>query len=156
MLAYFARERGDILLPVCPNAERFVASLKTGYGVKVEVKRARNIRFHNKFFKLLRLGFEHWEPNPDLRRDGVSVVKDFDAFRENVLILAGHSEAVFNLDGTFVLHAKSIDFESCDDFEMENVYEAVLQVLESRILSQVNYRSRRDVDFVIRQLMSFY
>lgn len=155
MLAYFSRESGDVLVPACHNAEKYLVTLKEGVGIKMNVTRARNIRFHRKFFKLLRLAFESWEPNPDLRNDGVSVVKDFESFRSHVLILAGHCEAVYGVDGSCQLRAKSIDFDHVDDFQFSDVYSAVLDVVWSRVLGHVRYGSPQQVDHVVNQLMSF-
>ena len=42
---------------------------------------------------LLRLGFDAWDPV--VPEDTVGIVKSFDAFREDILILAGHFDTVY-------------------------------------------------------------
>ncbi len=155
MQAIFAKAQGQVLVPVDAGATRFLKSLKMGEGMAIEAKKVRNIKFLRKFFKLLRLAFDSWEPDPDLRRDGICIRKDFEAFREHVLILAGHCYATYGADGSVRMHAKSIAFDSCDDFEFEEVYEAVRDVVWSRVLRQVRYRSPLEVEMVAEQLSTF-
>lgn len=155
MQAIFAKAEGQVLVPVDAGATRFLRALKIGEGMAVEAKKLRNVRFHRKFFKLLRLAFDSWQPNEDLRRDGICVRKDFEAFREHVLILAGHCDATYGADGSVRLTPRSIAFDACDDFEFERVYQAVLDVVWTRVLRQVRYRSPQEVEAVAQQLVTF-
>lgn len=155
MLAVFAKAQGQVLVPVDAGATRFLKSLKLGEGMEIEAKKVRNVRFHRKFFKLLRLAFDSWEPDPDLRVDGVCVRKDFESFREHILILSGHCEATYGVDGSVKLKAKSIAFDACDDFEFDQIYQAALDVVWSRVLRHVRYRSPQVADNVVQQLAHF-
>lgn len=58
----FTKSTGGILVPATPDAEDFVKNTKLGTIVTGEFKRVRNALFHRKFFSLLNLGFEYWEP----------------------------------------------------------------------------------------------
>ena len=109
----------------------------------------RNPRFHRKFFALLNIGFEAWEPT--LTHEGHVVEKDFEQFRVDVTILAGHYVQTWTLDGEMRLRAKSISFASMDDAEFERVYSSVADVLLSRVLT--NYTDRAELDRVVEHIM---
>lgn len=51
-----------ILTPATPGASEFLQRIKLGEWIHAEFKRVRNYQFHKRFFKLLQLGFEYWNP----------------------------------------------------------------------------------------------
>lgn len=129
--------------------------LQAGEFFTMLIKRPRSPKFHRKFFKMLRVAFDHWEPARGRKRltyRGQPIAKNFEAFREKVLILAGYYEQTFDLAGRMQLRAKSIAYERLDDDEFAVVYEAVLNVLLEHVLT--NYK-REDVDHVVEQLERF-
>lgn len=142
------------LMPFDEPSREALAKLKTGAGVWVEVKQARNVRFFRKLFALLNLAFDLWEPaNKEWR--GEPVRKNFDRFREDITILAGHYEATFDINGQTRLRAKSISFANCTEEEFEQVYKGILDVVWRRILRQADYKTPEDVDRVVNQLLGF-
>jgi len=151
----FAKGQGNCLVPADPNAEKFIASLKAGGGAWVETKKARSIKFHRLFFSLLQLAFDMWEPKGEKLWKGEPIRKDFERFREDVLILASHYEASYCIDGSVKLRAKSISFASCDEFAFREVYDAVLDVVWEKILREANFRSKEEVNNVVNQLMAY-
>lgn len=155
MKAVFAKGQGNVLIPADPAAERFIASLKLGGGASVEVKKARNIKFHRKFFSLLQLAFDVWEPTGQKVWKGVPIRKDFERFREDITILAGHYDVAYGLNGDVRLTAKSISFANCEEHEFEAVYQAVLDVVWDKILREANFRSKAEVERVVNQLMGY-
>lgn len=155
MKAVFAKGPGDTLIPADEAAEKLLASLKPGEGVSVEAKRVRNVQFHRKFFSLLRLGFDSWEPEEPRTWRGEALRKDFDAFRKDVLILSGYFDAHYGVDGSVSLEARSISFSKCDEHEFEAVYQGVLDVLWSRVLSQAGYTSPEHVEEVVMELLRY-
>ncbi|CAM3715551.1 hypothetical protein BS639_17070 [Rouxiella silvae] len=59
----FIKSQGGVLLPATPDTVDFVSNkLKLGALLTADFKRVRNPAFHRKFFSLLNLGFEYWEP----------------------------------------------------------------------------------------------
>ncbi len=120
--------------------------------IHVEVSFPRNPKFHRKFFALLQVGFEAWEPGFEVSVRGEPVGKNFERFRKDVTILAGFYEPAFALDGTLELEAKSIAFGSMDDAEFERVYSAVANVLLAKVLK--NY-SRDDLDQHVDRIVGF-
>lgn len=151
----FAKGPGNTLIPADPKAEALVAALKLGEGLSFEVKRARNIRFHRLFFSLLQLAFDVWEPKGEKVWNGEPLSKNFDRFREDILILAGHYEASYSVDGFVKLRAKSISFASMGEDEFREVYRGVLDVVWEKVLREANFRSKEEVDQVVNQLLAY-
>ncbi len=119
--------------------------------LRCEIKRVRNPRFHRKFFALLDLGFESWEP-PIHEYRGFEVQKDFQHFREDVIIAAGFYVVTTNLHGTVRLRAKSISFSAMSQDEFERLYNNVANVLLQSVLTRY---TRADLDRVINQILGF-
>ena len=145
---------GGALAPVDEEARALVEKLKTGQGVRVSIKRARNVLFHRKAFALFKLAFDVWEPTQQAYK-GEVVAKDFDRFRKDMTILAGFYRAVYNVRGDVRLEAESLSFASMDDDRFEKVFRAVLNVVWNRVLRNFGYETEGDVERVIEELMRF-
>jgi hypothetical protein len=130
-----------------------IKSLAAGELVRVSFKIERNGPFHRKFFAMLNVGYEAWDPGRKHKQHkGMEVAKNFEQFREDVTILAGFYEQTFDLQGRMVLKAKSIKFASMDQAEFERVYSAVADVLLTHVLTKY---SRADLDEVVEKMMRF-
>lgn len=130
---------------------RRVINMEPGELIDVDMRITRNPRFHRKFFALLNIGFEAWEP--DASHKGKPITKNFEQFREDVTILAGFYDKTFHLDGSMTLRAKSVSFANMDDAEFEKVYSAVADVLLQKVLR--NYANRDELDAVVEKMMDF-
>jgi len=139
------------LVPIDPQAVEFIAKMKLGAAVTATVKRHRNPGFHRKFFALLNVAFDAWEPTAATYK-GQVVGKNFDQFRNDVTVLAGHYEMAVNLRGETRLTAKSISFASMGQDEFDTLYSAVVNVILARILT--NY-TRDDLDGVVERILQF-
>jgi len=135
------------------SEEDFDACLKfkVGNEVRADIVQPRNVGFHRKFFAMLKVGFDAWEP-PEKEFRGLPVQKSFDRFRKDCTIAAGFYEPVANLKGEVRAEAKSISFASMDEAEFEKVYSAVANVLLQRVLT--NY-TRADLDRVVDEIIRF-
>ena len=142
---------GGALMPADQQAVDFIAKLKLGAGVTATVKQQRNPKHHRKFFALLNLAFEAWEPEA-LEYKGERVGKNFDQFRNDLVVLAGHYEMAVNMRGEVRLTAKSISFGSMAQAEFDALYSSVVNVVLAKILTRY---TRDDLDNVINQLLSF-
>lgn len=156
MKVLVGKGRGLNLVPFDPQAEEFIGKLKSGEGAWVEVKKCRNPKFHRKFFALLNLAFEAWEPEEGAKEyRGQAIAKNFDRFREDVTILAGHYEATYNIRGDVRLRAKSIAFGSMDDFEFNDLYRDVFNVCWDMVLKKARYESPEQVEQILNNLLAF-
>lgn len=135
-----------------------MAALEVGECVRVGFTRPRNPKFHRKFFAMLNVGFEAWDPMSQRTRStykGALIAKNFEAFREDVTILAGFKEAHFDLrSNRMKVKAKSISFASMEQEEFEKVYSAVADVLLELFLKGKGY-DRAELDRVVARIMEF-
>ena len=134
---------------------RRVTGMEPGEMAQMEMVIPRNWRFHKKFFSLLILGFDSWEP--DRKRKTYKrreVAKNFEQFREDITILAGYYVQTFDIKGRMTLRAQSISFANMDDVEFEKVYSAVVDVLLREVCK--NYKNRDEIDRVVQGLIGFF
>lgn len=151
------RNSKDELIGASPDDQRAwlrfkrrVKGLERGELMKIEATIPRNPMYHRKFFALLRTGFDAWVP-PMVGGD--TPQKNFEQFREDITILAGYSEAAFDIDGNLRLRAQSISFGSMEQPQFEALYSAVVNVLLERVLT--TYADREELDLVVEKIMGF-
>lgn len=59
----FVKSAGGVLIPATPDAREFIdKKFCMGAVLYADFKQARNAAFHRKFFALLNLGFDYWQP----------------------------------------------------------------------------------------------
>ena len=126
-------KEGAILAPYDSDSEDWLRGKSDNQYFVADIKTPRNYKFHKKFFALLNVAFQHWEPGELENKFGV-VEKSFEQFREDVTILAGYYEQSFRLDGSVKTRAKSISFAAMDDEEFSKFYSSVLDVLIKKVL----------------------
>lgn len=146
-----AKAANGSLVPVDQQSIEAIAKLKLGQGVKVTVTRHNNVAFHRKIFALANLAYEAWEP-VNKEHKGVPILKNFDQFREDITILAGFYETRVRLNGEVRFIAKSWSFARMPDDEKDRLYNGIINVVLSNILT--NY-TRDDLDNVVNQVLSF-
>jgi hypothetical protein len=133
---------------------RRLMNLEPGEIAQVEAKIPRNPKFHRKFFALLQLGFDAWEPGRKHKTyKGKPIAKNFENFREEITILAGFYEQTFDIRGRMKLRAKSISFANMEDPEFEQLYSSVADVLLEHVLAK--YANRAEMDAVVDQVLGF-
>lgn len=134
---------------------KMVIGAEHGEIFSLELIFPRNYKFHKKMFALLNVGFDSWEP--DRKRfnyNGRPIEKNFERFREQVLIMAGHYDQVFSLRGDRMeLVAKSISYAAMDDADFETLYSAVIDVLLREVCTR--YAGRAELEAVAEQFMRF-
>lgn len=143
-----------MLVPADEDSERFVAAIRNGDGVELKGKVRRNVRFHRKLFALLRLVFDSWEP-PREHDERLSPIKSFEAFRKDILILAGHCDATYGADGSVKLEARSISFDHVGEEDFVDLYSRVLDVVWTRVMRWRNYRSPVELEQTVMRIVSF-
>lgn len=114
----------------------------------------RNGKFHRKFFALLDVGFDAWEPDrkhKSYKRKPVE--KNREQFREDITIMAGFYEQTFDLKGRMRIRAKSISFANMDDVEFEALYSAICDVLLREVCTR--YAGRAELEAVVERVMRF-
>ncbi|GIW55370.1 MAG: hypothetical protein KatS3mg082_1774 [Nitrospiraceae bacterium] len=142
---------GAVLAPADDQAASIIERWRVGEGVRAKVARMRNVRFHRKFFALLHVAFDAWEPQPREYR-GEPAAKNFERFRKDLLILAGFADPVVNLKGEVRMEPKSISFAAMDEDEFQQVYDRVADVILQRVLRTY---TREDLDRVVQEIVGF-
>ncbi|HUW76246.1 MAG TPA: DUF1367 family protein [Gallionella sp.] len=114
----------------------------------------RNGKFHRKYFALLDVGFDAWEPNRKRKSyKGRPMEKNREQFREDIIIRAGYYVQTFDIDGKMTLRAQSISFAKMDDLKFEALYQATITVLLRDVCE--HYKTRANLDALVDQIMGF-
>lgn len=142
---------GGALAPADQQSADYMSKLKLGEVVKVKATRMRNPGHHRKYFALLNIAFDAWEPVGNTYK-GERVQKNFDQFRNDVTVLAGYYETAITLKNETRLTAKSISFGNMAQDEFDKLYSATVDVVLSRILTKY---TREDLDNVVEQVLRF-
>jgi hypothetical protein len=145
----------DTLAPIDEEGLAWFRKVKTGALIFADLIRPRNEKFHRKFFVMLDVAFDAWEPEvttylpASCDGDGVWIadsdlayippVKDKESFREELIILAGFHNAFYNVNGGVRLKAKSMSFASMDQDQFEELYSAVANVVLQKVLKNYTY-----------------
>jgi len=116
------------LLPADPGTEEWYRKLKVGSVISGEHKKVRNPLFLRKYFALLNVGFDAWEPGEIDSKYGTPE-KNFERFRKDIAILSGYYDIVVRLDGSTRPEAKSISFAKMEETEFEDLYSKTIDVL---------------------------
>ena len=94
----------------------YLKKFKAGEEYFFEVKRERNIKFHRKFFALIKLVFEnqdHYTNMDDLRKD--------------LLVCSGYKTERYSIYGEIIVEAKSISFAKMTQDEFDKMYSYVVK-----------------------------
>lgn len=142
---------GGLLAPADPQAVEYIGKLRLGGIVRATVVKPRNPKFMRKYFALLNVAFDAWEP-PTKEYKGEPVQKNFEQFRRDVCILSGHYDTVYTLKGDVRLIPKSISFANMDDDTFADLFNSTVNVILGRILT--NY-TRADLDDVLERILAF-
>ena len=112
------------LRPYSDDDYEEMKKIKIGSIVKANIVRPRNVKFHRKFFSLIRAA---WDCLTEQQRTNLRSV---DTFREQLLITSGFSEPLYDLNGQkFLERAKSISFAKMDEPAFDIVYNRVLDTI---------------------------
>ncbi len=112
------------LRPYSDDDYEEMKKIKVGTIVKANIVRPRNVKFHRKFFSLIRAA---WDCLTEQQRTNLRSV---DTFREQLLITSGFSEPLYDLNGQkFLEKAKSISFAKMDEPAFNVVYSKVLDTI---------------------------
>ena len=118
--------------------------LKIGQTYSVEIKVARNVDFHRKYFAMISYAWEF------LNEQEAARFKDKNNFRKYLEIASGYCEVIYHPRlQEFVEIPKSISFSSMDNTAFSDLYERVKDVIFSIIGERVSEQEfeRLMIDF---------
>lgn len=150
------KQPGGNLSPAFADDAEILHKVKNYAIVSAKITQPRNPEFHAKFFALLNLAFDYWEPEKTEENSKFGEpVKDFERFRKDVQIMAGHRTLVVNVKNEVRYEAKSISFGSLDEIEFNKIYRSVFNVCWNLVLSKVTGMTEEQAENAVNQMMSF-
>lgn len=130
---------------------------KLGEKVEANVVKPRSNAYQRKFFALLRLAFDYWEPEQGeapIEYRGQPIEKDFDRFRADVTILCGFYTPVWNARGELRCEAKSIAFSEMEPEDFDRLYRTAIGVLIDLVMRAKGF-DERELERAVDELMRF-
>lgn len=107
------------LKPYDTKAEEVFSKIKLNEPIIIDVTRPRNVKFHRKFFSLIRLVFENQEH-----------YNNQDELRNDLTIESGYFTTYVNkFTGEEIKRAKSISFAKMDELEFSKLYNDFLNTV---------------------------
>jgi len=140
------------LMPIDPDSVSWFNKLKPGAAVKGEFKQIRNYQFHKKYFALLTIAFDNWEPGEIDSKYG-KPEKNFDRFRKDLTILAGFYENTVRLDGSVRIEPMSISFGKMDAETFADLYSKTIDVLIKHVYKQ--NMDAEELNEIVEQYLRF-
>ena len=119
-------------IPGDEEAVKFRARFKAGEAAHGDFTKMRNMGMHRKYFALLQVGYENWEPGEIDSKFGTPM-KNFERFRKDVAILCGYYDIVTRLDGTARPEAHSISFSNMAQNDFEDLYSKTIDLFLRKI-----------------------
>ena len=121
------------LVPLGDDDYEEKKKLKLGQTYSVEVKVARNVDFHRKYFALISYAWEF------LNEQETERFRTKENFRKYVEVAAGHCDVIFHPRlQEYVEIPKSISFGKMDNAEFSDLYRRVKDVIFSIIGNRVS------------------
>lgn len=121
------------LVPLGDDDYEEKKKLKLGQTYSVEVKVARNVDFHRKYFALISYAWEF------LNEQETERFRTKENFRKYVEVAAGHCDVIFHPRlQEYVEIPKSISFGKMDNTEFSDLYQRVKDVIFSIIGNRVS------------------
>lgn len=133
------------------DAEKLMG-MKDGL-VKCEISNPRNGGFHRKYFALLDVLFDAFNPGEIQKGERVAT-KNRERFRKDIAIATGHYDLVVNLRGEVRAEARSISFAKMTQEEFERLYSRTIDYAMQK-MACMEGRTREQIDNWVAQILEF-
>jgi len=133
MTKIILQKEGAFLVPFDVGAEEWYQAQVNGMIFTADIVKPRNYLFLKKYFELLNKTYPYWQPAQKITKYGV-VERDFEHYRESLIIMAGHYKQVFSVGGSFILKAESISFAKMEETEFNVFYDKTTSVIIREVL----------------------
>lgn len=129
--------------------------IKNGASVRVKVAQEINPKFRRKWWALAQYAFEIWSDTmPEQQYRGQEVQPNFERFRKDLTILAGHFHPIWNIKGEMRVEADSLAFGSMDEETFERLYSATINAILTKILASTKL-TEDDLRAHVERVMRF-
>ena len=143
---------GGVLSPADETEEESLKKLRNNELYEVEINIKVNPVLHRKMFSFFKFCFDYWCADNGLHKF-MNEKSQFDAFRGDLLIQAGHCEMVFDLKNPseFRLVPKSVSYrELNDDLKRRELFVSITNAAMATIFKDCRNEK------VINQLYAFF
>lgn len=151
-------KRHGILQPDSEADADVYYQLKDGVAYSCKISAKRNGKFHRKYFALLDVLFNIFEPeiviDEKLKKRLGDVVpqKNRTRFRKDLAIVCGYYDMIVNIKGEVRAEAKSISFAEMDEITFEALYN---KTIDYGIAHIAKNHSREQVENWVAQILDF-
>jgi hypothetical protein len=146
------RKVGGMYAPLDEWDKEASASIAQGQVVRVDAKKPRNVAFFRKWWALVKLAFDWWEPTEEYK--GEPVGKSFENFRKDIIILTGRRHVVASMGGNQVRYeADSISFAKMTEAEFSSLYSDSINVILRRVLN--GRMSEEELNSAVERVLQF-
>lgn len=109
---------------------------KLGAVVRGNFAEMRNGAFFNKWWALVKLGFDYFEDACEqVEYKGKPVQANFDRFRKDITIMAGFYQPVWNVKGEMRIEAESLAWSKMTEDRFAELYSKTIVVLLQKVFN---------------------
>ena len=154
MKTTLTKSRPGVLSGEDPETIEWIESLKIGQTVHGHLSKMqkRNLAFHRKYFAMLNVAYDNWNPGEINSKYGVPQ-KNRKRFRKDLAILCGFYSVVIRLDGSTRIEADSISFAKMDDETFEKLYSKTIDVILEKVYS--SQVTKEEMENLVNQYLRF-
>lgn len=151
MTCVYLIKKNGFLIPSSECDQENIALMTDGKTYKCEFSSPRNIKFHRRYFALLDVLFNIFEPEP-VSHKGEFAIKSRERFRKDIAIATGHYELVVSIKGECKAEAKSISFARMDDVQFADLYS---KTIDYGLLRIAKGKTREQIDNWVNSILDF-
>lgn len=118
MTRVIMRKTGMGFIPADDAQAELLPAMQPGQLAQFEIRKPRNLKFHRKYFAMLRATFDMQDQYQNLKH-----------WRDAVQIAAGHCETFITHTGQVNYKPKSISFADCDETKFNRIYQDAIQAI---------------------------
>ncbi len=141
------------LAPYDADAESFLSDLKSGKPVRAKISLARNVKYHRRFFCMLKCAYDNHDW-PEIETQWGPAKCTYDQFRKYITVKCGYFDMVVTPQGNVRAEAKSISFAKMDQPEFEKLYNDALNFILAEYLAPKGWTAE-DMNNAVNQMLSF-
>ena len=144
-------KRNGYLLPLTEEDQENIDKLKSGEIYEVDIKKKRAIGLFRKWWALLDIAYNVWEPG-EINSQYGTPQKTMQAFREWITIKAGFYDVYSWPNGKIRIEAKSVAFGNMSEEDFKQLYSNTIDICLQDILH--NY-TKDDLEQQVQLILGF-
>jgi hypothetical protein len=147
----YLRKLHHHFVPIDSGQLELMEELAPNGEYKAVLTQPRNVKFFRKWWALAKVAFDAWDA-PYVEYKGVSIQKNFDRFRKDLIVMTGYFDPVFNVKGELRMEPRSMRFDKMSEEDFSQLYSKTIDVILGKILSGY---TKDDLDNLVDKVLSF-